>query len=87
MRDVLDHKDLARLLEEQRGFIVNIREDRKKVHRAGCESVGAMLTSAYQKVFFEDEDAEVARQWLNERFGTGGWVNCGLCRGIGRESK
>lgn len=79
MRDVRDHLDLAQLQAVRRGFILNIR-DRKMVHHAGCESVGAMVPDAYRKVFFEDS-AEASR-WLDDEYGSQGWENCGRCKGL-----
>jgi hypothetical protein len=84
MRDVKDHLDLAQLQAARRGFILNARSDRKMLHCAGCEAIGAMVTTAYPKVFFEESGE--ARQWLNATFGSRGWENCGLCHGIGSAS-
>ncbi len=76
MRDVRDNLDLAELQHTRIGFISNSRHDRVKLHKAGCESVGAMVTTAYQKRFFETY-AEAA-QWLNEKYSSQ-WSPCGNC--------
>ena len=79
MRDVRDNLDLAQLQNARQGFIVNIRDDHKKLHGAGCDAVGAMVTLAYRKVFFE-ESAE-AKRWLDDTYGPAGWTTCGRCGG------
>ena len=79
MRDVQDNLDLAQLQAGGRGFILNARDDRKKLHGAGCEAVGAMVSRAYPKIFFEESTE--AKQWLDGRYGQSGWTNCGLCGG------
>ncbi len=79
MRDVRDHSDLAQLQAAGAGFILNIREDRKMLHQAGCEAIEVMSSTAYDKVFFETSDE--ATQWLNTNLGDQGWTNCGLCGG------
>lgn len=80
VRDVRDNLDLAQLQAAGRGFILNARRDRRLAHAAGCEAVGAMVTSAYPKMFLDDPVE--ARSHLNERFGVRGWSNCGYCGGV-----
>jgi hypothetical protein len=63
MRDVRDNLDLAQLQAGGEGFILNVRDDRRMMHRSRCEAVGAMVSSAYPKIFFEDADE--AKAWLN----------------------
>jgi hypothetical protein len=65
MRDVRDNLDLAELQHTRIGFISNARPEGVKLHKAGCEAVGAMVTAAYPKKFFETY-AEAAR-WLDEK--------------------
>jgi hypothetical protein len=80
MRDVRDSLDLAQLQHEKQGYIANLRDkpgDRKKLHRAGCESVGAMHPGAFRKVFFEDCGS--AKQWLNSEYTPMGWEPCLRC--------
>lgn len=84
MRDVRDNLDLAQLQAAGEGFIVNARLDRRMVHQSRCEAVGAMVSTAYPKIFFEDpNDAKV---WLNTAFGEQGWRNCGVCGGLTGQS-
>jgi hypothetical protein len=77
MREVLDNLDLAQIQAEKRGYILNARTDRKKLHRSGCETVGAMVSTAYPKVFFEELDE--ACKTLNAKYGESGWTRCGVC--------
>jgi hypothetical protein len=77
MRDVRDNLDLAQLKEAKQGYIANLRTDMKKLHRAWCESVGAMYPGAYRKVFFEDRDE--ARRWLDTEYTSARWDSCGKC--------
>lgn len=77
MRDVRDNLDLAELQKAGNGFILNARTDVKKLHRARCEAVGAMVSTAYPKKFFETY-AE-AGQWLDKEYSSSGWDRCGLC--------
>jgi hypothetical protein len=78
MRDVQDNLELAKLQAEQRGFILNARNDVKRLHLAGCEAVGAMVSTAYPKTFFGELNE--AREYLDGRYGKFGWLPCGLCR-------
>jgi hypothetical protein len=72
---------LAQLQVAGVGYILNLREDRRLLHRAHCDSIGAMVSNAYPKVFFETSDE--ATQWLKiATFGDHGWTNCGKCGGL-----
>ena|ERR1035438_1473678 len=76
MRDVRDNLDLAQLQAAGEGFILNIRDDRIKLHLAGCEAVGPMSHSAYPKVFFKSVES---LQWIKVNLGDT-WAPCGTCR-------
>jgi hypothetical protein len=65
------------VLEQGQGFLFNNRDDRKMLHRANCESLQAMVPSAYEKLFFDD--LETAKDWLDRNYGRGGWDICGRC--------
>jgi hypothetical protein len=79
MRNVTDQLDLAQLQAAKRGYILNARNDRKLLHRSGCEAIGAMVSSAYPKIFFEELDE--AREWSETQYGKFGWAPCGKCLG------
>ena len=83
MRYIRDNLDLAQLQADRQGFILNARSDRKKLHSAGCEAVGAMVSTAYPKLFFQESEEDV-RELLDAQWGRSGWTNCGLCFGIGQ---
>ena len=73
MRDITSQVELALLQEAGEGFVLNA----SKLHRAGCNAVGAMAISAYRKVFFDTY--EEAQQWLDVKFVETGWERCGIC--------
>jgi hypothetical protein len=77
MRDVRDGVDLATLQAERRGFILNARDDGYKLHRAGCDAVGAMHSGAYRKIFFEAFSAAI--HWLKTESSSPAWSYCGRC--------
>ena len=79
MREVKDNFDLATLQKDGSGYIFNDRRDRGLVHKAACEAVGAMVTSAYKKIFLDDQAEAVT--WLQAEKGQG-WENCGMCGGV-----
>ena len=81
MRDILTNLDLAELQAAKSGYILNLREDGVKMHRAGCEAVGAMVSTAYRKKYFEDRLE--ARRWADGQFGVQKWKDCGYCHGVG----
>jgi uncharacterized Zn-finger protein len=60
------------------GFVLNERPDVRRVHHASCSSVSPWID--HPKYFSEDRNA--ARDWLDRRFGSDGWVNCGYCDGL-----
>jgi hypothetical protein len=80
MRRVIENLDLAQLQKDGRGFILNIRDDVKKLHRAKCDAVTAMVSAAYPKYFFEEEEQDEALKWLDAEYGERGWSPCGYCR-------
>jgi hypothetical protein len=77
MRNVSDQLDLAQLQAAKRGYILNACSDRKLLHRSGCEAVGAMVSSAYPKIFFEEIDEACERS--DTEYGNAGWTVCGVC--------
>ncbi len=77
MRGVNSNLDLAQLQHAGMGFILNARYDSKKLHCAKCEAVGAMVSSAYPKVFFDDYVE--AKLFLDSEYGPHGWNRCGVC--------
>jgi hypothetical protein len=79
MRQVQTNLELAQLQEAKRGLILNARQDVKRLHRAGCDAVSAMVSTAHPKIFFEEFDE--ARQWAEKEYGVypTGWTICGLC--------
>lgn len=68
--------ELAQIQAERRGFIVNARTDGYKLHRAGCDSVGAMHPGAYPKIFFKEFDDADA---LLKTKSADAWSYCGYC--------
>lgn len=56
---------------------MNARND-VTLHRASCETLEAMVVSAYPKFFFEE--LSEAHEWLNAEYRSTGWLWCGLCR-------
>ena len=84
MRVVIDHKELTRLLESGRGYILNDRPDRKLLHHVSCQSLEAMVPGAYRKLFFEEADE--AEKLLDQEFGPNNWANCGSCGGKHRQN-
>ena len=79
MHRVTDPLELAQLQAAGKGFILNARGDPNKLHKAGCQSVGAMAAFSYRKFFFETY--EEAQTWLNlnVEFSEAGWEPCGRC--------
>ena len=76
MRDIANNLDLAQLQNGRKGFISNARNDGVKLHKAGCEAVGAMVSTAYPKKHFETFDE--AKTWLDKTYSSR-WYSCGLC--------
>jgi hypothetical protein len=79
MRQV-DNKELAQIIIDGRGYVLNERPETRTVHHASCEAVGAMVASAYPKYFSEDKAS--SNQWLDEKFPSGRWKNCTYCFGL-----
>ena len=77
MRNIHDNVDQAQLQQAAQGFILNARTDGPKLHKAGCDSVGAMHPGAYPKTFFEKYGEAV--NFLDQKYGLHGWVRCGVC--------
>ncbi len=80
MREIRDNLDLAEVQATKKGFVLNIRKDRRMLHRSGCDAVGAMVSAAYPKLFFDDPHE--AYSWAIDKFGKH-WKNCGFCGGVG----
>ncbi len=78
MRDVRDNLDLAQIQHARLGYILNARKDGKKLHHSWCDAIGAMVTTAYPKIFFEKLSEACER--LDGNYGSSGWTRCGLCR-------
>ncbi len=76
MREIATNLELAQIQAARRGFIVNARADGYKLHRAGCEAVGAMHPEAYPKIFFEEFSE--ADSWLKTK-SADAWTYCGKC--------
>jgi hypothetical protein len=81
MRNIKDNLDLAQLKQAAQGFIFNARTDGPKLHRAECDTVGAMHPGSYQKTFFETYGEAV--QFLDQKYGARGWLMCGVCSPYG----
>lgn len=81
MRNIQDNVDLAQLQQAGQGFIFNARTDGPKLHRAGCDAVGAMHPGAYRKIFFEKYGDAV--KLLDQKCGQHGWLRCGVCSPYG----
>ena len=77
-RKIESHAELAELIQQGQGFVFNNRDDRKMLHQVNCESLEVMSTTMYEKLFFDDLD--IARNWLDWKYGADGWLVCGRCR-------
>lgn len=77
MRNVRDQLDLAQLQAAKRGFILNLRPDYKRLHWAGCDSIGGMKQNEHPKRFFET--LAEAREWADKELGPQGWIICNKC--------
>jgi hypothetical protein len=77
---VKTNEDMAYILIEREGYVLNERPEVRRVHHASCEAVAAMVASHYPKYFSLDPVA--SKVWLDERFGHRKWVNCGYCSGL-----
>lgn len=77
MRKIKNHIDLSKINQIGEGFVFNDRPDHKMLHVAGCEALQAMVPSAYDKLFFDDEHE--AKKWLDANLGRNKWEWCGRC--------
>jgi hypothetical protein len=59
MRKVESFQDLAQLQAAGRGYILNVRDDRKKLHCADCHAIEGMYTPKYPKFLFDENIDEV----------------------------
>ena len=78
MREITTTKDLLTIKVRKRGFVLNERPEVRRVHHASCDSLSTWID--HPKYFSENRPA--ARDWLDRRFGSDGWVNCGYCGGL-----
>jgi hypothetical protein len=79
LRTIRDHSDLESLRAAGQGFVINIRDDRSRIHRVTCESIEVMSTSAYPKIFVQT--GREAVQWIETDTGKVPWEHCGRCGG------
>jgi hypothetical protein len=78
MKKIANHAELTEVIRVGRGFVFNIRFDRKMLHRVNCEALEVMSTRAYDKIFFESLGE--AKTWIDKEYGHDGWEVCGRCR-------
>jgi len=76
----IDNKEVAQIIINGNGYVLNHRPESRIVHHASCESVSAMVASAYPKYFSDDKTA--AKEWLDKKFGVGRWKNCTYSSGL-----
>lgn len=79
MKRVWTNDEMAVILLDKRGWVFNDRPEVKRVHKARCESVAAMLASKHPK--YHSDNRDDTEEWLN-RHHRGVWLNCGLCGGL-----
>jgi len=84
MRQITTSDEMLLIQLDKKGFILNERSDVKKVHHVSCEAVQAMVIREYPKYFSADRAA--SKDWLDRRFGSDGWENCGVCHGLRSDS-
>jgi hypothetical protein len=79
MQLVRSRGELDAIIDSKRGYIVNERGDRVKLHRATCDYVIVSWPDRYTKYFFSDVGE--AKHWANEKYGDypHGWSGCGQC--------
>ena len=80
MRQIMTNDEMLLLQLDKKGFLLNERNDVRMVHHVSCEAVQAMVVREHPKYFSEDRSA--SKDWLDRRFGSDGWVNCGRCSGL-----
>jgi len=78
MRQITTTDELLLIKINKTGFVLNERPEARRVHHASCSSVSTWLD--HPKYFSENSSA--ARDWLDRRFGSDGWVNCSYCAGL-----
>jgi uncharacterized Zn-finger protein len=78
MRPITTTDELLLIKMGKRGFVLNERPEVRRVHHASCSSVSPWID--HPKYFSENRRA--ATDWLDRRFGSDGWVNCGYCGGL-----
>lgn len=79
-RKVKDKYDLANIHAYETGFILNDRTEGRKLHKAKCSCVDeGMVTSEYDKWFYETEDLEGLEKMLDAEYSKDGWQPCGYC--------
>jgi hypothetical protein len=79
MNPIRDNEELNHIKLMKKGFVFNERPEVKRVHHVTCGSVTA-TTTQHPKYFSHNRNA--SRRWLDNKFGDGGWVNCGYCAGL-----
>jgi len=78
MREITTTDELLLIKVGKTGFVLNERPDVRRVHHASCNSVSTWID--HPKYFSESSNA--AKDWLDRRFGSDGWVNCSYCGGL-----
>jgi hypothetical protein len=78
VRQISTTDELLLIKVQKKGFVLNERPEVRRVHHASCGSVSAWID--HPKYFSENKRA--ATDWLDRRFGSDGWVNCGHCGGL-----
>jgi len=79
MQIVRSRGELDAIIGAERGYIINERDDRVKLHRAKCAYVITSWPDRYTKYFFSE--LHEAKCWANEKYGDNpdGWSYCGIC--------
>jgi hypothetical protein len=80
MKPIKTDAEMAHILIERQGYLLNDGPEARRVHHASCNAVAAMVASRFPRYFATDSVG--AKQWLDDRFGPLGWVNCGYCNGL-----
>ena len=78
MQIVRNRQELNSIIDSARGYILNEREDRVKLHRATCGYVITSWPDRYTKYFFATLGE--AKEWANQKYGEyrfGAWTTCG----------
>ena len=80
MQIVRSRQELDSIIDSARGYILNERDDRVKLHKATCEYVIVSWPDKYTKYFFATFGE--AKTWANEKYGESrfaAWTRCGHC--------